>query len=239
MTSDKSHPYIKFYGRDWLGDTMLRMCTSEERGVWIDIMCVMMSGEPYGHLSINNKAMTDAEVSRIIGIDEQTFKGILYRLEERGIPSRTESGILFSRRLVREHHKFIACSEAGKRGGGNPRIKKNTKARSHIPEAKGSLKVSFKPTFKGVVESGNMPKCLDSEHDFGIAWDSWVEFRAEKRKKLTRKMVLSQLKFLSEMGKALAIESIEQSIRNGWQGLFEVKQSGFKKQEQQSWTSCQ
>lgn len=145
MSEDKKHSYMKFYGRDWLGDPMLRMCQPEERGVWIDLLCVMAGAEPYGHLAVNNRVMTDAEVSRVIGMDENTYKGILYRLLEKGIPSKAENGMIYSRRMVKEHKKFISGRISGLKGGGNPALKKedNPETISHIPYTKGGLKVPY------------------------------------------------------------------------------------------------
>lgn len=181
MTDKKQHPYVKFYGRDWLGDSSLRMCDPAERGVWIDLLCVMMAGDPYGHLAINKRPMTDSEVSRIIGLDEKTYKGILYRLIEKGIPSKTEEGMIFSRRLVREHQRFVTGSVSGKKGGGNPALrhheekKENTDIRSHIPEAKGGLKVSF----IGQDDSGivfSLEDCLKAAVTIGMKKESVEEF---------------------------------------------------------------
>jgi hypothetical protein len=59
--------------------------------------------------------------------------------------------------------------------------------------------------------------------DFVEAWDRWRTFRKEIKKKLTPSTEKAQLKKLSGWGAADAIESIEQSIEHGWQGLFEPK----------------
>lgn len=132
MKDESRHSYIAFYGRDWLGDSMLRMCTANERGVWIDLLCVMMSGVPYGHLAINNRAMTDSEVARVIGLDEKAYKDIFHSLLEKGIPSKTNDGIVYSRRLVRDHKRFTDGSKYGKKGGGNPALRKDEE--SHSPD---------------------------------------------------------------------------------------------------------
>jgi hypothetical protein len=117
--------------------------------VWIDLLCIMAGAEPYGHLSVNNRAMSDAEVSRVIGMDESTYKGILYRLLEKGIPSKTTEGMIYSRRMVREHRKFMTGRVSGLKGGGNPALRINSEnhkpeAINHIPETKGGLKVPYK-----------------------------------------------------------------------------------------------
>ena len=148
MSSGK--PWVKWYGRDWLGDPLLRMVGPDARGVWMDLLCVMMETDPYGHLAVNGRPMRDEEAARLIGMDNGTYKGILYRLLEAGIPSKTPDGMLFSRRLVREHEMFKIASNAGKKGGGNPSLKgKKQEVRSHMPEARESIKVPYKDTFKG------------------------------------------------------------------------------------------
>ena len=229
MPDKKQHPYINFYGRDWLGDSMLRMCNTDERGVWIDLLCVMMAGEPYGHLAINNRPMTDSEVARIIGLEENTYKGILYRLEEKGIPSRSENGMIFSRRLVRDHKRFMDGKKYGAKGGGNPALRKK-KSRIQNPESipisitKGGIKGGY----IGLFEAGIIPQNLQNQ-DFAKAWDDWILFRIEKKKPVLERSATSQLKHLSKMGCSIAIECIEQSIRNDWQGLFEVKSESGKR----------
>jgi hypothetical protein len=134
-----AHAYAKFYPRDWLGDPLLRMVSPQERGIWIDLLCCMMLAEPYGHLATNGKAMRDDDIARIVGVDMDTLKGAINHLLELGIPSRNEAGIIYSRRLVRDHAAFEAAQKSGKRGG-NPALKsnnrsQNSEARSQKPEA--------------------------------------------------------------------------------------------------------
>lgn len=57
---------------------------------------------------------------------------------------------------------------------------------------------------------------------FKTAWQEWEQFRREQKKKLTLISVNKQLKQLAQHSEAEAIAMIEQSIRNGWQGLFEL-----------------
>lgn len=52
-------------------------------------------------------------------------------------------------------------------------------------------------------------------------WEEWIVFRKEKKKPLTDRQAVKQLKWLSEQ--KYPVEIIEQSIRNGWQGLFELR----------------
>jgi hypothetical protein len=153
MSNEK--PYVKWYGRDWLGDPLLRMVGVAERGVWIDLLSAMMLAEPYGHLAIAGRAMTDEEAARLTGLDLDTYKGYLYRLIEVGIPSKTTEGMIYSRRLVREYQLFMSGKTYGKKGGGNPALRvdppvsptppseKNPESIVQNPEAKGGIKVPY------------------------------------------------------------------------------------------------
>ncbi len=66
-----------------------------------------------------------------------------------------------------------------------------------------------------------LPTWLNQE-----AWSEWVQFRKEIKKKLVQTTINRQLKFL-EKHKADHILILEQSIQNGWQGLFKVKKQQF------------
>ncbi len=71
------------------------------------------------------------------------------------------------------------------------------------------------------VEEILLPPTLDFP-EFKSAWKDWVAYRKEKRQPLKASTVKGQIKFLAEHP-AEAVEMIQQSIRNGWQGLFELK----------------
>lgn len=66
------------------------------------------------------------------------------------------------------------------------------------------------------------PKNLDTP-EFRQAWSDWEQHHREIKKKLTPLAVKRQLKILESYGLPDAIAMIEQSISNGWQGLFELK----------------
>lgn len=53
------------------------------------------------------------------------------------------------------------------------------------------------------------------------AWDEWVKFRKELKSPLTKLSKTKQFELLASLtSEAEAIECIQTSIRNGWQGLF-------------------
>jgi len=69
-------------------------------------------------------------------------------------------------------------------------------------------------------EQGVFPEELSDSDEFKEAWGEWTEHRREIRKKLTPSTTKKQLAMLAELGPDAAVESIGQSIRNGWTGLF-------------------
>lgn len=58
---------------------------------------------------------------------------------------------------------------------------------------------------------------------FREAWEKWKGYRKRIKKKLAPETEESQLKKLSKHGEQTAIAMIEQSIGEGWTGLFELK----------------
>ena len=67
-----------------------------------------------------------------------------------------------------------------------------------------------------------IPTVLDFDR-FKEAWRDWVAYRKEKQQTLKESTIKIQFRFLAEHSSD-AVEIIEQSIRNGWTGLFELKQ---------------
>lgn len=64
---------------------------------------------------------------------------------------------------------------------------------------------------------------------FYNAWIEWEQFRKEIKKKITPSTAKKQLQFLGARGEPEAIAIINQSITNGWTGLFELKKNGSTK----------
>jgi len=62
--------------------------------------------------------------------------------------------------------------------------------------------------------------------DFAASLREWAIFRKEKKKPLTEQQGLKQLAWLATQSNPIGC--IDQSIRNGWQGLFELKGNNGK-----------
>lgn len=70
-------------------------------------------------------------------------------------------------------------------------------------------------------------KRLPTEEEIGIrGWDEWVNYRQEIRKKMTDSTVSKQAKLLNQYPPETQQAIINQSIQNGWTGLFPLKEKG-------------
>lgn len=73
----------------------------------------------------------------------------------------------------------------------------------------------------GVIEpDAKMPKSLASDEGFVNAWQDFVIFRSQSGKKLTTISISRLFTKMEKWGPAVAVEAIENSITNGWQGVF-------------------
>lgn len=64
---------------------------------------------------------------------------------------------------------------------------------------------------------------LSAAGGFVNAWDEWLQHRREIHKSVTASTARRQLDKLAKAGPVVAVAMIEQSISQGWQGLFELK----------------
>jgi hypothetical protein len=71
-------------------------------------------------------------------------------------------------------------------------------------------------------EQTELPDELDTP-EFREVWAEWIQYRIEIKKPMKPLSAKKLLKSLAEGGERKAIESINQSIANGWQGVFDVK----------------
>ena len=113
-------PSFQFYPGDWLNDIALRLCSIGARGLWIDILCLMHQGHPYGYLKIKDKILDEEDVATITRINFEEMKSYLLELEENGVLGRDSDRCIFSKRMVKDEIKrnsiSFVRSEVGKAG---------------------------------------------------------------------------------------------------------------------------
>lgn len=143
-------PWMKFYPADWRSDPRLRMCSLAARGLWLELIALMHEAETYGHLLVGGITPSTRQLSSLVSATERELKEHLAELETAGVFSRTDEGIIYSRRMVRDFAKAQKDTENGK-GGGNPKLKG-----SGTPPVKPSNKSDVKrPVNEGVNPTDN------------------------------------------------------------------------------------
>lgn len=117
-TEPVKRPAFQFYPKEWIWDLNLRQCSAGARGVWADLLCLMHEGTPYGCLSAPLNL-----VLRVVGLTECEYSCFLEELGTHQVFSRNDSGMIYSRRMVRDEERRLLNKTNGK-SGGNPRLVK-------------------------------------------------------------------------------------------------------------------
>ena len=120
------NPFMKFYTRDWQADSALRQCSAAARGVWIELLCIMTQNDngAKGHLCPNGRlteGLTVPVIARLTGLLLEEVTAGMGELDRAGVFSKTDSGVIFSRRMVKEAERSRINKENGDKGG-NPRL---------------------------------------------------------------------------------------------------------------------
>jgi hypothetical protein len=113
-------PFMKFFPADWLSDEKLRACSIEARGLWMDMLCHMHKNDRRGYLQLNGSPVSLDQLARMTGCSTEQATRCVAELLNSGVASALADGTLYSRRMLREEQKRGLCSEAGRKGGGNP-----------------------------------------------------------------------------------------------------------------------
>ncbi|MHA1559197.1 MAG: hypothetical protein ACTSWI_00790 [Alphaproteobacteria bacterium] len=108
-------PWFKFYPRDWRGDQALRAVSVAARGLWIECLCVMHEAKPYGHLMLNGTAVEGDTLARMTGVPVDEVSTLIDELQQAGVLSRTRKGVIFSRRMTKDHARSLKGTSAANR----------------------------------------------------------------------------------------------------------------------------
>lgn len=151
MEDSLKRPSFQFYPGDWLRDTSLRACSEGARGLWVDMLCLMHEGKPYGYLKSGDNPISDEQLSRMTGIPIKTLKGYLKELGAMQVFSVDSDGAYFSRRMVRDEEIREARAKGGAASQNNPNVprKKNIEKDTH----KDILPTVLKDTHKDIQTS--------------------------------------------------------------------------------------
>lgn len=99
----------------WLGDAGLQLCSLQAKGLWMEMLCRMWQGEKRGHLSLGGKPLTLGQLSQLVGYQDDEVQACLIELEANHVFSRTDDGVIYSRRMARETAAATAAAPAQER----------------------------------------------------------------------------------------------------------------------------
>ena len=158
----KTRRWSKWWWQDWQRDPALRMCSPAARGIWMDMLAIMFDAEPCGHLVVNGRAPNERQLAAVCGTNINELKFCLAELEEAGVFSRTEDGVIFNRRMVRDKAESDEAVKNGKLGG-NPAL---TERR---PPQKIEVIKGVNPPHNGAVKQDSQAEGLE-EADCSVSY---------------------------------------------------------------------
>jgi hypothetical protein len=186
-------PAFQFYPSDWLRDTALRSCSTGARGLWIDMICYMHEGNPYGHLKVGDKVILPANLARMVGETLEVVEGWLEELRHAGVYDTADDGSIYSRRMIRDENLRQIRANGGKLGG-NPNLKPKDKVNLEDNQ-KVVQEVKQKPTPSS---SSSSSSSSSKEKATVVAcppdvsqqvWQDWLQLRKTKKASVTETVV--------------------------------------------------
>lgn len=205
----KELPYFKFEPSQW-DNGNIQMCSLQSKGLFIDLCSLYWNrlGEvPYAlalqKLCNSNKdALQELIKYEIVGVvkDQIVIDFLDEQLLERGEVSvkRRESA-----------------------------LKRWSDANALQLDSKSNARREEENREKKSREKKNPQSAIDVTSFFDLetqkAWADWEQFRKELGKKITPSTAKKQIQFLGGRAGPEIIAIINQSITNGWTGLFELK----------------
>ena len=210
-------PSFQFYPADWLRDTGLRSCSTGARGLWIDMICFMHEGKPYGHLKVGDKVILPDNLARMVGETIEVVNAWLNELKVAGVYDVAEDGSICSRRMIRDENLREIRALGGKKGG-NPALV--SKGKVNLEDNHEVIKeVKQKPTPSS--SSSNKIKNIIVEKPEGVSdvlWRSYKELRKQKRAPLTTAAFEGLKREAKSAGMTIA-EVFQISCERGWAGF--------------------
>ncbi len=216
----KDLPYYKHDVSEWMNGA-ITLETFEVQGVFINICsyywfksgCLTLT-EIKRRLKCKDSVFATLIESRLIKIDgdDISITFLDQQLEERGNKSKINSINGSKGGAPKGNHN-------AKKAENSPQETTENQAKTtNIEENRGEQNKTEKKredplrAFVDLLDGG-----------LKVSFLEWIQFRKEKGQKLTPSTVKKQIQFLGGRDPAVSIAIINQSITNGWTGLFELK----------------
>lgn len=172
LEGDVKRPSFQFYPEAWLADIALRAASSGARGLWIDMICLMHQGTPYGHLRLRNSnggffEPTHDELAKMTGNTLEDVDRWIAELDRIGVLGRKKTTI-FSKKMVRDEVQRANWRkrQAKSRDNKDKDLPGNGVTQTVTPESRRSSSPSSSPTPTSKEKKGDL--CADDPHKVPI-----------------------------------------------------------------------
>lgn len=226
-------PWLKFYPKDWRANVRLRCCSLAARGLWIEILGLMHESEPYGSLLPAGSSPSAATIAMLIGRPESEVAPAIAELASAGVFSRTSSGVIISRRMVRDEQRrydgratgILALEKQAPPGGTGGGYPGGSRARGS--EAQSSERNPPTPRKRGKTPAASVgwPGILPSFPSLDLpavrsALEEWLAYRRARHLSVwVDQTWRTQLEEAKGWGPDGLVAAIKHTIRKGWMGL--------------------
>ena len=205
-------PSFQFYPADWLRDTALRSCSTGARGLWIDMICYMHEGNPYGYLKVGEKVILAANLARMVGEPLEIVERWLAELREANVFD-IDAGAICSRRMIRDEKLRQKRAEGGKLGG-NPALKVNLEVNHKVEIEDKQI-----PTPSSSSSSSNKKIIITCPENVSEStWNDFVALRKTKKAPVTNTVIDGISKEATKLGWSLE-RAMQEMCTQGWQGF--------------------
>jgi hypothetical protein len=227
----RNQPYIPLYVDDFLSDEKLNECSAKSIGVYIKIMCLMHKSDEYGKILLKQKDLIGANIIENFALKLNKHFPFTKTIIEESLRELIDEKVLYiesdklcQKRMIRDNSLSILRSEVGRKGG------KKTQFASKFGKAK--IKASRESKDKAKEQANTVIGIVNEiEYKDERIKGAWLKFREYKRSELkfsyksltSEQIAVNELINLCNGDFDLADKIVNQSISNGWKGLFELK----------------
>jgi uncharacterized protein YdaU (DUF1376 family) len=206
-------PAFQFYPNDWLSSARIATMTAEQEGAYIRLLCYCWNS---GDCSIPNDEDVLLSLSRLKNKDDLRVVAKCFNQHP------TDATKLVHERLISEHEKQQKWREKS-RDGGKKSAAKRIEKQEHLKG--GSRVVQPKVNSSSSFSSSSSYKNNTPIIPTWIPIDDWNDWIASRKKKPTQRAIELSIKRLEQLKNDGhdPKEVLQQSIINGWTGLFETK----------------
>lgn len=234
-------PAFQFYANDFLAGTAFM--SAEEVGAYIRLLCYSWINGPIPSGDVALMRVAGCSLESLVAVREK-FELRDGKLINAKLETVREAQRSYSERQTKSaHDRWHKPKPSNGNASAYP-----TAMPPHMPNACSSSSSSTSninydlnkadatayalalPPHKPKSEPAPLvfPESLNTA-EFVEAWKDWVAYRKEKGQTLKPTTIKAQIETMKDWGAVDAVASIRQSIRQGWQGIFEPRSNGQPK----------